>query len=520
MRPESKFQGMANTLIRVALWFCACNALAAALTAQCSNPYQIPTETYSSGSYAWEAPTQALSASNFTVNGTAQITLLSGTCIQLLPGFHALGTSGARFIAQIDGPPSNVSVSPSSGTGTSQQFTWTVSSPAGYSNLSFVQMLFNSSNSWGSGGCSIEYNVASNVLAVAYGSNWSSWIVPGSSSNTGSVDPYCTVNGIGSSVSTSGTLLAITVSVTFQPSFAGTWNNYMVAGDNEGFNSSWQQMGTWTVPGASQYTLTTSVSPSGGGTISPSCPTGCSYSSGSQVTLTATPASGYRFSGFSGSVGSSSNPLTVTLNSSMSVTANFTPVLTTTVSPSGDGTVSPSCPSGCSYSSGSQVTITATPVSGYQFSGFTGTVNSSSNPLTVTVTSGTTETANFTPVATNYQLTTSVSPSGEGTVSPSCPSGCSYSSGTPVTITATPASGYQFSGFTGTVNSTSNPLTVTMNSAMTETANFVPNGTNYQLTTTVSPSGDGTVSPSCPSGCSYSSGTQVTITATGMPGRS
>ena len=437
MRPESKFQGMANTLIRVALWFCACNALAAALTAQCSNPYQIPTETYSSGSYAWEAPTQALSASNFTVNGTAQITLLSGTCIQLLPGFHALGTSGARFIAQIDGPPSNVSVSPSSGTGTSQQFTWTVSSPAGYSNLSFVQMLFNSSNSWGSGGCSIEYNVASNVLAVAYGSNWSSWIVPGSSSNTGSVDPYCTVNGIGSSVSTSGTLLAITVSVTFQPSFAGTWNNYMVAGDNEGFNSSWQQMGTWTVPGASQYTLTTSVSPSGGGTISPSCPTGCSYSSGSQVTLTATPASGYRFSGFSGSVGSSSNPLTVTLNSSMSVTANFTPVLTTTVSPSGDGTVSPSCPSGCSYSSGSQVTITATPVSGYQFSGFTGTVNSSSNPLTVTVTSGTTETANFTPVATNYQLTTSVSPSGEGTVSPSCPRGCSYSSGTQVTITAT-----------------------------------------------------------------------------------
>jgi hypothetical protein len=145
--------------------------------------------------------------------------------------------------------------------------------------------------------------------------------------------------------------------------------------------------------------------------------------------------------------------------------------LTTSVSPSGGGTVTPSCPSGCSYDSGSQVTITATPASGYQFTGFTGSTNTSSNPLTLTLTSAMTETANFTPIV--YQLTTSVNPSGGGTVTPSCPSGCSYNSGSQVTITATPASGYQFSNFTGTTNSSTSPLSFTMTGAANETANFV-----------------------------------------------
>ena len=126
--------------------------------------------------------------------------------------------------------------------------------------------------------------------------------------------------------------------------------------------------------------------------------------------------------------------------------------------------------------------ITATPPSGYQFSGFTGSVNSSSNPLTITMNSAMTVTANFTPTSTSYTLTNTVNPSGGGTTSPSCPSGCSYASGSQVTITATPGSGYQFTGFTGSVSSNSNPLTVIMNSATTETANFVATS-EYTATT-------------------------------------
>jgi hypothetical protein len=225
-----------------------------------------------------------------------------------------------------------------------------------------------------------------------------------------------------------------------------------------------------------QYSLTTSV-PNGGGSTTPSCPGGCLYSSGSPVQITATPNSGYQFTGFTGVDSSSGSVGYVTMNSNRNVTATFTPTstfytLTTTASPSGGGTVSPSCPSGCSYTSGELVTITATPAAGYQFNGFTGSVNSGSNPLTVSLNGATTETANFTPIATQYQLTTTVSPAGSGTISPACPSGCSYIGGSSVSITALPAAGYAFSSFSGAVGSSSNPLSVTMNSPISEAANF------------------------------------------------
>ena len=64
-----------------------------------------------------------------------------------------------------------------------------------------------------------------------------------------------------------------------------------------------------------QYALTARAgdggSVAGGGT----------FASGTQVSLTATPTSGYSFSGWSN--GSTTNPLTVTLNSNTTITANF-----------------------------------------------------------------------------------------------------------------------------------------------------------------------------------------------------
>ena len=65
-----------------------------------------------------------------------------------------------------------------------------------------------------------------------------------------------------------------------------------------------------------QYTLT--VSAGDGGSVSTA---GGTFASGTQVSLTATPSSGYSFSGWSN--GSTANPLNVTLNSNTSITANF-----------------------------------------------------------------------------------------------------------------------------------------------------------------------------------------------------
>jgi uncharacterized repeat protein (TIGR02543 family) len=77
--------------------------------------------------------------------------------------------------------------------------------------------------------------------------------------------------------------------------------------------------GTTTPPGT--YTLSLTASPAAGGTITAS-PAASSYTSGTVVTLTATPASGYTFSGWSG--GGTTTPTTVTITANTSVTATFT----------------------------------------------------------------------------------------------------------------------------------------------------------------------------------------------------
>jgi len=81
-------------------------------------------------------------------------------------------------------------------------------------------------------------------------------------------------------------------------------------------------------PSAGIYTLTTIVSPSGAGSVSPS---GGEYESGEQVILTATPASGYTFDYWldlasSSSNTVSSNTLTITMNAHKAITAYFKPL--------------------------------------------------------------------------------------------------------------------------------------------------------------------------------------------------
>jgi len=71
------------------------------------------------------------------------------------------------------------------------------------------------------------------------------------------------------------------------------------------------------------YSLTTSVSPSGGGSVTKN-PNKSSYNLDESVQLTAHASSGYTFSHWSGDASGSSNPINVTMNSNKSVTGNFT----------------------------------------------------------------------------------------------------------------------------------------------------------------------------------------------------
>jgi hypothetical protein len=69
-----------------------------------------------------------------------------------------------------------------------------------------------------------------------------------------------------------------------------------------------------------QYTLSIAVSPDGGGTVSPAASV---YDAGSVVTLTATPAEGYKFDHWEGDAAGTTATIVLNLASNRSVTAVF-----------------------------------------------------------------------------------------------------------------------------------------------------------------------------------------------------
>jgi hypothetical protein len=259
-------------------------------------------------------------------------------------------------------------------------------------------------------------------------------------------------------------------------------------------------------PDSVYYTLTTSVSPSGSGSVSPS---GGTYTSGTSVTLTATPATNYKFDHWGGSITGTSNPTTITMSSNKTVSAYFVPIqynLTTSVSPSGSGTVTLN-PSGGTYAPGTVVTLATHANTGYKFDHWGGDAGGTNTSTTVTMDRSKSVTAYFVPIQ-YYTLTTSATPSSYGYVTLD-PSGGSYAAGTVVTLTAhTNSSIYKLDYWSGDASGSSNPVQVTMDSNKSVTAHFRLK--HYSLTTSVSPSGSGTVNPS---GGTYDTGTVVTLTA-------
>lgn len=102
---------------------------------------------------------------------------------------------------------------------------------------------------------------------------------------------------------------------------------------------------TYTATFKTQYLLTTAVDPPAGGSIT----SGAWFDTGTSVPITATAATGYSFTGFSGDLSGTTNPNSVTLDAARSVTANFKGLTTTTLSTS---------PNPSTY--GQSITMTAT----------------------------------------------------------------------------------------------------------------------------------------------------------------
>ena len=244
---------------------------------------------------------------------------------------------------------------------------------------------------------------------------------------------------------------------------------------------------------ASTAPVTLTVTRTGNGTVSStpagiSCGTGCSatFTVGTSVTLTAAPAAGAVFTGWSGGC-SGVGACTLTMTGAMTVSATFAtaPVALTVVRAglgSGSVTSAPagiSCGTTCSatFPSGSSIVLTAAPAAGSVFAGWSDGGCSGTGACTVAPTSATTVTATFAS-STTIGLTVTISGGGTGTLT-SAPAGitcstvCSanFASGTSVTLTPTAGSGSVFAGWSGACSGTGACMVV-LNQAAAVTARF------------------------------------------------
>jgi phospholipase C len=294
------------------------------------------------------------------------------------------------------------------------------------------------------------------------------------------------------------------------------------------------------------FQLSVQASGAGGGTISSTpqginCGQACSasFSSGTKVTLTASPAANSFFSGWSGGC-SGTGVCTLTLTQNTSVTANFSssPMLTVAVNGNGTGTVAStpagiSCGATCSasFSPGTSVTLTATLGTNSAFVGWSGGgCSGAGTTCSVTLNASETVTATFNIIqSASPTLSVSLWGTGTGTVTSAplgitCGTICSapFKSGTQVILTAAPGANSTFISWSGggCDGSTSLTCTLTLSANQQVTATFNLQST-FVLSVNLLGNGTGTVvsTPSginCPTTCTgtFLAGTQVTLTET------
>jgi Divergent InlB B-repeat domain len=118
------------------------------------------------------------------------------------------------------------------------------------------------------------------------------------------------------------------------------------------------------------FTLTTAVTGTGSGTVSANPPGGPTYAAGTIVTLTASPASGSTFAGWSGGGCSGTGSCVVTMNANQTVTATFDSSTPLTGSWVGTWTWSGTGSNGCTFNDGGAFSMTLAQ-NGTSFSGST-----------------------------------------------------------------------------------------------------------------------------------------------------
>ncbi|MCP4539001.1 MAG: hypothetical protein GY832_17840, partial [Chloroflexi bacterium] len=392
----------------------------------------------------------------------------------------------------------------------------------------------------GAGDCVVTMDAAKQVTATF---TLNTYTLDVSKDGSGSGTVSSTPSGIDCGVSCTqdyvhGTLVTLTVVADSGSTFT-SWSGAGCSGAGDcvvTMDAAKQVTATFTLIPAGSHALTVLKDGDGGGIVSSTpaginCGTDCSeiFIEGTTVTLTAMASGNATFGGWSGAGCGGTADCVVTMDAAKQVTATFTLNTYTTLDVlkdgDGGGTVSSTrpgidCGADCTqdYIHGTVVTLTVVADSDSTFSGWSGAGCGGLDDCVVTMDASKTVTAAFDllpVVPTTYTLTLATDGTGSGSVTPDpvgtlLLSGWLYEQGAVVTLTAVPALGSYFGGWTGdllTADSIEN-LVMDGNKQVTATFSTEPPVT---YTLTVQTVGNGSVSPA---GGTYISGTAVILMAT------
>ncbi len=235
---------------------------------------------------------------------------------------------------------------------------------------------------------------------------------------------------------------------------------------------------------------------------------------GEQVKLTAAATLGNQFTGWSGDLTGTTNPVTITMDITKTIVGNFSPAPNRTLQtsvPGGGGTIIVD-PVQADYLNGDTVTLTAIPTTGFSFVGWGGDLaGETDSPFELVMDDDKIVTAQFALNVHNLTVTAEPVQGGTVTVDPVKPL---YYTGEEVGLTAVPANGFIFLGWEGDLTSAATPTSVVMTKDTVIKAKFAPTG---EFTLTTIANGPGTVAKD-PNQPEYGFGDAVTLTATANPG--
>jgi len=140
--------------------------------------------------------------------------------------------------------PNPVSVSPASGSGSSQVMIFTFNDASGWQDLDVVNILINNVLD-GRNACYLAYSRSAGVLYLVAdnGGTLSTGLTLGGSGSVS--NSQCIVAGAASAASGSGNTLTVTLNLIFAAGFGGNKVVYLAARDLAGGNSGWQALGVW-----------------------------------------------------------------------------------------------------------------------------------------------------------------------------------------------------------------------------------------------------------------------------------